>query len=83
MTNKCKIRFTASEIKQLMENENIRSVNLQLIYTDDFIKSFDEKIAQGQTSVQIFADAGLPPKLIGEKRIERFTYRQRRKGETR
>lgn len=75
MSSRCKKQFSLSDITLLMANENIKDIQFQLIYTDDFIAQFRKKVKDGERPTKIFKDAGLPPSLIGTKRIERAASR--------
>lgn len=51
----------------------------RITYTEAFRRHFLEEYAKDPHPTRIFTDAGLSPKMIGHKRIERSAYRWLRK----
>lgn len=67
-------RFAENEIELLRQNPNVKSVNSnRILYTKHFKKKFMERYKNGEMPTAIFLDCGFDPKMIGSKRIERFT----------
>lgn len=65
-------KFTKTEIhylKMLPAVSNVTST--RITYSDEFRKEATRRYLAGESPVEIFRDAGLDPKLIGHKRIER------------
>ncbi|MBS6799148.1 MAG: hypothetical protein KH297_04620 [Firmicutes bacterium] len=83
MGTKSKSIFSEEDILKILKNPNVEKVrrygqNLQIVYTEKFKKTFISEIESKGASA-IFTEAGLPSKLIGGKRIERATYRWKKK----
>lgn len=69
---------TRRELLKLPAVEKISKTG-RITYTDTFRKHFLEEYAKDPHPTRIFKDAGLSPKVIGHKRIERSAYRWLRK----
>ena len=71
--------LTKKEIQILMENENVKCVKNgnAIYYTDEFKKHFIEEEKKGKHPTRIFREAGLPPEILGQKRIEKAAHRWR------
>lgn len=74
MACKSKKEFTIDELKCILANENVENIQVSIKYADSFKESFLLKIEEGMKPTGIFREAGLPPELIGRKRIEKATY---------
>lgn len=71
-------RFTQSEIHYLKMLPAVRDVTSSRIsYSDEFRESATRRYLAGESPVEIFREAGLDPRLIGYKRIERAFARWR------
>ena len=69
-------QFTEEEIEYLSSLDAVEGVRQnQIIYSNEFKKSFIEKYKQGQKPGKIFEEAGLSRTIIGSKRIERAAAR--------
>ena len=66
------------ELKILRNNPYVSDASeLRIIYTNDFKHHFMKEYNAGKKPSQIFRDAGLPPEILGSKRIERACFRWR------
>ncbi len=74
MVYKSKKHFTIDELECILANENVVDIQVNIKYADKFKESFLLKMEQGMKPTGIFREAGLPPELIGRKRIEKATY---------
>lgn len=73
-------KFSEEEISLLKRNPYIRRVTKDRIgYDPSFYEYFIEKYRKGSKPTEIFREVDLPPELIGEKRIERFADRCRKR----
>ena len=71
-------RFTQSEIHFLKMLPAVKDVSSSRIsYSDEFRDSATRRYLAGESPVKIFREAGLDPRLIGYKRIERAFARWR------
>jgi len=71
-----KIKISASEIKKLEKNPNVKRVStLSITYTDEFKKIFIEAYLLGKLPRVIFSENGFDVEVIGIKRIEQCTAR--------
>ncbi|MBS5334712.1 MAG: hypothetical protein DBY08_00045 [Clostridiales bacterium] len=74
MAYRSKKEFTIEELRCILDNENVDNVQVRINYADSFKESFLLKMEAGMKPTGIFREAGLPPELIGRKRIEKATY---------
>lgn len=71
-------QFTQDEMNILASSPYIASVEpLRVLYTYEFKCLFIREWLAGKKPTQIFKDAGLDPKIFGDKRIERASARWR------
>lgn len=70
--------FTAKARKYLNSLPAVKTVSeYRITYSDAFRKDCMRRYAEGGSPAAIFRDAGLDPKLIGYKRVERCIARWR------
>lgn len=69
--------FSPEEISYLMTLDAVDTIykNKRLGYSDSFIGCFQKLYEEGYSPCAIFRAAGLGSEIIGNKRIERSTYR--------
>jgi transposase len=71
--------FTEAEIKKLLCNPYVESVNSSLItYTDEFKRIFISQDRDGRLPREIFRDNGFDVDLLGGSRIRKAAYRWRK-----
>lgn len=71
-------KFTQTEMHYLRMLPAVANVtSSRITYSDDFREAATARYLRGDSPVRIFRDAGLDPKLIGYKRIERAFARWR------
>jgi hypothetical protein len=74
--------FTLWEREQLSKNPNVSSVTKKTVsYTKEFKELFWMRINAGVHAVTIFAEAGIDPALLGQKRISGFAKQLRKQVE--
>lgn len=67
--------FSEDDIKRLQANENVEVVSRTFVqFTTAFKKRLFELKSQGVPMKTILRDAGIDPKLLGEKRIKNLSY---------
>ncbi|OZG65646.1 HTH domain-containing protein [Bifidobacterium eulemuris] len=72
--------FSSRTRKALESLDAVVSVSAaRITYSEDFRKECMRRYAQGESPAAIFREAGLDPKIIGYKRIERCIARWRDK----
>jgi len=70
--------LTEQEIEFLKNSPYISDVSAtRIIYTNEFKYHFMEEYNSGKGPSQIFREAGLPPEILGSRRIERAAHRWR------
>lgn len=70
--------FTQAEMDLLRRNPNVFAVTPREIrYTNEFKQHFMNRYLEGTAPRTIFAEAGFPLELVGNKRIERAAYHWR------
>lgn len=76
-------RFSLNELRYLRGLPAVARVTEDRIYyTDRFREDATARYLQGESPTQIFREAGLDPKLIGHKRVERAFARWREQAPT-
>lgn len=72
--------FTKAERKYLLSLPAVCAIgdNDRIFYSDGFRREALERYEAGDSPARIFRDAGLDPKLIGHKRVERAMARWRK-----
>lgn len=65
----------AKQLNLLDAVDHVSDDGTRIEYSDEFRASFVKQYMDGGSPVAIFRQAGLDPKLIGYKRIERATAR--------
>lgn len=74
--------FTKYEREQLAKNPNVSSVTKKTVsYTKAFKELFWKRINAGVHAVTIFAEAGIDPMILGQKRISGFAKQLRKQVE--
>lgn len=69
-------RFTHAEMQYLSILSAVTHVtSVRITYSDQFREDATRRYLAGESPVKIFRDAGLDPKLVGYKRIERALAR--------
>ncbi|OZG61811.1 hypothetical protein BLEM_1348 [Bifidobacterium lemurum] len=72
--------FSSRTRKALQSLDAVASVSeTRITYSEDFRDECMRRYAQGESPTAIFREAGLDPKVIGYKRIERCISRWRDK----
>ena len=65
-------KFTMQEVQYLLSLDVVSNATPnRIIYADTFKRKCLERYSKGESPTKIFREAGLPPELIGYKRIER------------
>ena len=68
--------FDEEQIKELSKNNYVEKINEKTIkFTNEFKEEFLRLYKQGVNPVSIFRELGINPKIIGQVRIDKFTYR--------
>lgn len=66
--------FTEEEVTLLKQNKYVKSVTQkQVIFTIEFKQLFWEEYQTGKMTHTIFADLGIDPDILGDRRIYGFT----------
>lgn len=74
--------FTEDEVEQLQQNPNVMWVNTTTIkFTEKFREHFYQERCVGKPVREIFKEAGIDPDILGERRIEHFRYRVKKRYE--
>lgn len=72
--------FSDEDVEKLRKNPNVRWVNTTTIkFTDEFREHFYQQRCAGKPVRQIFMEADLDPDLLGERRLEHFRYRVKKR----
>ena len=67
--------FTQEQVETLRKNPYVKSVSKSTIrFTEEFKQLFYDEHVGGKTARQIFKDIGIEPLILGESRIDGFTY---------
>ena len=75
--------LTNEEIDELVKNKYVKRVSRASVsYTEEFKKLFWEQRKEGKGAREIFISCGLDPTILGEKRIEGFSYEITKRAET-
>ncbi|NEG88680.1 hypothetical protein GFD25_01390 [Bifidobacterium aerophilum] len=65
-------KFTEQEVMYLMSRPAVENATVNRItYSDAFKRDCLRRYLDGESPVRLFREAGLPPELVGYKRIER------------
>ena len=71
-----KLKFSKEDIEKLKNNPYIFNITEKAItYADEFKEKFIELYNNGITPTEIFRKCEIPPEIIGQKRIDTFSYR--------
>lgn len=71
-------KFTAREREYLLSLPAVRAVREnRIFYSREFKQDCMRRYREGESPSRIFREAGLPPELVGNKRIERCMARWR------
>jgi len=71
-------QFTEEEQRLLKLNRNVAYVSdVQVVFTPEFKRLASEEQKKGKSVKQIFADNGINPEILGDKRLENFSTRLR------
>lgn len=75
-----KLRFSKEDIDKLKDNPYVLNITEKAItYADEFKEKFIELYNKGVTPTEIFRKCEILPEIIGQKRIDTFSYRVRQK----
>ena len=75
-----KLIFSKEDINRLKDNPYILNITEKAItYADEFKEKFIELYNKGITPTEIFRKCEIPPEIIGQKRIDTFSYRVKQK----
>lgn len=75
-----KLKFSQENIDKLKDNPYILNITEKAItYADEFKEKFIELYNKGFTPTEIFRKCDLLPEIIGQKRIDTFSYRVKQK----
>lgn len=75
-----KLKFSKEDIEKLKNNPYIFNITEKAItYADEFKEKFIELYNNGITPTEIFRKCEIPPEIIGQKRIDTFSYRVKQK----
>lgn len=69
-------RFTEEQVRMLKENKNVLQVSEYMItFTPEFHEYVYSEKQKGKRLREIFAEAGLDPEMLGEKRMRNLSTR--------
>lgn len=75
-----KLRFRKEDIDKLKDNPYVLNITEKAItYADEFKEKFIELYNKGVTPTEIFRKCEILPEIIGQKRIDTFSYRVKQK----
>lgn len=75
-----KLIFSKEDINKLKDNPYILNITEKAItYADEFKEKFIESYNKGTTPTEIFRRCEISPEIIGQKRIDTFSYRVKQK----
>ena len=75
-----KLRFSKEDINKLKNNPYILNITEKAItYADEFKEKFIELYNKETTPTEIFRRCEISPEIIGQKRIDTFSYRVKQK----
>lgn len=76
------VRFSEWQVRYLQSLPAVESVSAdRIVYSERFKRECMRRYMAGESPKRIFFEAGLPPALIGYKRVERSIARWRRSHE--
>ena len=68
-------KFTKEEMDHLRASRHVKKVTEKMVkFTPEFKRYFYQRLTGGKTARQIFLECGIDPEILGEKRIEGFSY---------
>ena len=71
--------FTKEEMNRLRTSRHVKKVtNKTVKFTPEFKRYFYQNLTDGKSARQIFLECGIDPEILGEKRIEGFSYNVRK-----
>lgn len=75
-----KLKFSKENIDKLKDNPYVLNITEKAItYADEFKEKFIELYNKGITPIEIFRKCEILPEIIGQKRIDTFSYRVKQK----
>lgn len=75
-----KLKFSKEDINKLKDNPYILNISESAItYADEFKEKFMELYNKGTPPTEIFRACEIYPEIIGQKRIDTFSYRVKQK----
>lgn len=75
-----KLKFSKEDIDKLKDNPYVLNITEKAItYADEFKEKFIELYNKGVTPTEIFRKCEILPEIIGQKRIDTFSYRVKQK----
>lgn len=75
-----KLRFSKEDIDKLKDNPYVLNITEKAItYADEFKEKFIDLYNKGVTPTEIFRKCEILPEIIGQKRIDTFSYRVKQK----
>lgn len=75
-----KLKFSKEDINKLKDNPYVLNITEKAItYADEFKEKFIELYNKGVTPTEIFRKCEILPEIIGQKRIDTFSYRVKQK----
>ena len=75
-----KLKFSKEDIEKLKNNPYVLNITEKAItYADEFKEKFIELYNKGIMPAEIFRKCEIPPEIIGQKRIDTFSYRVKQK----
>lgn len=75
-----KLKFSKEDIQKLKENPYVLNISEKAItYADEFKEKFIELYNKGIMPTEIFRKYEISPEIIGQKRIDTFSYRVKQK----
>ena len=75
-----KLKFSKQDIEKLKDNPYILNISEKAItYADEFKEKFIELYKKGIMPTEIFRKYEISPEIIGQKRIDAFSYRVKQK----
>lgn len=75
-----KLKFSKEDIQKLKDNPYVLNISEKAItYADEFKNKFIELYNNGIMPTEIFRKCEISPEIIGQKRIDTFSYRVKQK----
>lgn len=75
-----KLKFSKEDIEKLKDNPYILNITEKAItYADEFKEKFVELYNKGIMPTEIFRKCEISPEIVGQRRIDTFSYRVKQK----